>query len=161
MRRSGRHQRPKYNYLNGRYAGHLTSGANERDGGRTYARLQSGRRASILLETGLLEIQANHLKEFRQVRQALPASRKVIHPLLEQVDSISLNGNPASRDVTNTSQAAFCVLPICPTSRCKLGADKLLWETLERWKRSNRQLKTVSGILFDRKYETDELIFEE
>jgi CRP-like cAMP-binding protein len=63
----------------------------------------------------------------------------------------------------------------------KLVADKLLWETLERWKRSSpeldrikflktvaffdelsdRQLKTVSGILFERKYETDELIFEE
>jgi CRP/FNR family transcriptional regulator, cyclic AMP receptor protein len=63
----------------------------------------------------------------------------------------------------------------------KLVANKLLWETLERWKRSSpeldrikflktvaffnelsdRQLKTVSDILFDRKYETDELIFEE
>jgi len=63
----------------------------------------------------------------------------------------------------------------------KLVADKLLWETLEQWKRSSpeldrikflktvpffnelsdRQLKTVSGILFERKYETDELIFEE
>lgn len=67
-----------------------------------------------------------------------------------------------------------------PSAR-KLVADQLLWETLERWKRSSpeldrikflktvaffnelsdRQLKTVSGILFDRKYETDELIFEE
>jgi CRP/FNR family transcriptional regulator, cyclic AMP receptor protein len=63
----------------------------------------------------------------------------------------------------------------------KLVADKLLWQTLDKWKRSSpeldrikflkmvaffnelsdRQLKTVSGILFDRKYETDELIFEE
>ena len=63
----------------------------------------------------------------------------------------------------------------------KLVADKLLWETLEQWKRSSpeldrikflktvpffnelseRQLKTVSSILFDRKYETEELIFEE
>jgi len=63
----------------------------------------------------------------------------------------------------------------------KLVADKLLWETLERWKRSSpeldrikflktvpffnelsdRQLKTVSGILFERRYETDEFIFEE
>ena len=63
----------------------------------------------------------------------------------------------------------------------KLVADKLLWETLERWKRSSpeldrikflktvtffnelsdRQLKTVSGTLFERKYETNELIFEE
>jgi len=63
----------------------------------------------------------------------------------------------------------------------KLVADKLLWEMLERWKSSSpeldrikflktvaffdelsdRQLKTVSSILFDRKYEPDELIFEE
>jgi len=63
----------------------------------------------------------------------------------------------------------------------KLVVDKLLWEMLERWKSSSpeldrikflktvaffdelsdRQLKTVSGILFERKYETDELIFEE
>ena len=63
----------------------------------------------------------------------------------------------------------------------KLVAEKLLWETLERWKRSSpeldrikflktvaffnelsdRQLKTVSSILFERRYETDELIFEE
>ena len=63
----------------------------------------------------------------------------------------------------------------------KLVADKLLWETLERWKRSSpeldrikflktvpffnelsdRQLKTVSSILFERRYETDEFIFEE
>jgi CRP/FNR family transcriptional regulator, cyclic AMP receptor protein len=63
----------------------------------------------------------------------------------------------------------------------KLVANKLLWERLERLKRSSpeldrikflktvtffselsdRQLKTVSGILFERKYETNELIFEE
>src|SRR6266498_3509399 len=63
----------------------------------------------------------------------------------------------------------------------KFAADKLLWETLGRWKRSspeldriqflktvpffdqlsNRQLKRVSDIMFERIYETDELIFEE
>jgi CRP-like cAMP-binding protein len=62
-----------------------------------------------------------------------------------------------------------------------LVADKLLWETLERWKRSspdldriqflktvpffdqlsNRQLKGVSDIIFERTYDVDELIFEE
>src|SRR2546425_3250599 len=62
-----------------------------------------------------------------------------------------------------------------------LTADKLLWETLGRWKRSspeldriqflktvpffdrlsNRQLKTVSDIMFERTYDTDESIFEE
>ena len=63
----------------------------------------------------------------------------------------------------------------------KLVADKLLWEPLGRWKRSspeldrvqflktmpffdelsNRQLKSVSDIMFERAYETDESIFEE
>lgn len=63
----------------------------------------------------------------------------------------------------------------------KLVADKLLWETLGRWKRSspeldriqflktvpffdrlsNRQLKSVSDIMFERTYEADESIFEE
>jgi CRP/FNR family cyclic AMP-dependent transcriptional regulator len=63
----------------------------------------------------------------------------------------------------------------------KLVADKLLWEPLGRWKRSspeldrvqflktvpffdrlsNRQLKGVSDIMFERTYEADESIFEE
>ena len=63
----------------------------------------------------------------------------------------------------------------------KFAADKLLWETLGRWKRStpeldrihflktvpffdrlsNRQLKSVSDIMFQRSYDTDEFIFEE
>ena len=62
-----------------------------------------------------------------------------------------------------------------------LVADKLLWEPLERWKRtspdvdriqflktvpffdqlSNRQLKSVSDIMFERTYDVDESIFEE
>ena len=68
---------------------------------------------------------------------------------------------------------------VTPISVRKLVADKLLWETLERWKRSSpeldrskflktvpffnelshRQLKTVSDTLFERNYETDELNF--
>src|ERR1700745_4539078 len=63
----------------------------------------------------------------------------------------------------------------------KFAADKMLWETLWRWKRSTpeldriqflktvpffdrlsrRQLKTVSDVMFERTYDTDESIFEE
>jgi CRP/FNR family transcriptional regulator, cyclic AMP receptor protein len=63
----------------------------------------------------------------------------------------------------------------------KFAADKLLWETLGRWKHSsselnriqflktvpffdrlsNRQLKRVSDIMFERTYDVDELVFEE
>lgn len=63
----------------------------------------------------------------------------------------------------------------------KFAADKVLWETLGRWKRSSpeldriqflktvpffdrlskRQLKSVSDIMFERTYDADESIFEE
>jgi CRP/FNR family transcriptional regulator, cyclic AMP receptor protein len=68
-----------------------------------------------------------------------------------------------------------------PMSARKHIADKLLWQMLERWKRSSpeldriqflktvpffnelshRQLKTVSDIMFERNFEIDELIFTE
>src|SRR6516162_1848299 len=71
--------------------------------------------------------------------------------------------------------------PVQSMSFRQLAADKLLWQMLGRWKRSSpeldrieflktvpffnelthRQLKTVSDTLFERNYETDELIFEE
>src|SRR4030095_13572103 len=82
--------------------------------------------------------------------------------------------------------ASFPVTPrpfneLIPMSSRNLVADKLLWEMLERWKRSspeldriqflntvpcfakhsNRQLKVVSDIIFERTYDVDELIFEE
>jgi CRP/FNR family transcriptional regulator, cyclic AMP receptor protein len=67
------------------------------------------------------------------------------------------------------------------TTNRKLLAEKLLWEPLRRWRRaspeldrlhflktvpffdelSHRQLKNVSGIMFERSYEAGELIFEE
>jgi CRP/FNR family transcriptional regulator, cyclic AMP receptor protein len=70
---------------------------------------------------------------------------------------------------------------VAPMSARKHVADKLLWQMLERWKRSSpeldriqflktvpffnelshRQLKTVSDIMFERTFETDELIFTE
>jgi len=70
---------------------------------------------------------------------------------------------------------------LIPMSARKFAADKLLWETLGRWKRSspeldriqflktvpffdqlsNRQLKSVSDIMFERTYDIDESIFEE
>jgi CRP/FNR family transcriptional regulator, cyclic AMP receptor protein len=74
-----------------------------------------------------------------------------------------------------------CFNGLIPMSARKFAADKLLWETLGRWKRSspeldriqflktvpffdrlsNRQLKNVSDIMFERTYDTDESIFEE
>ena len=67
------------------------------------------------------------------------------------------------------------------TTNRRLLADKLLWEPLARWRRtspeldrlhflktvpffdelSHRQLKNVSGIMFERSYDAGELVFEE
>ena len=90
-------------------------------------------------------------------------------------------GAPAGRKfvIEPAGQSRFNAL--IRMSARKFAADKLLWETLGRWKRSspeldriqflktvpffdqlsNRQLKRVSDIMFERTYETDELIFEE
>jgi hypothetical protein len=56
-------------------------------------------RRAATMETGLFEIQANHLKEFRQARQALPASRDGIDKLFGQAD-------PASPDFANETEVA-------------------------------------------------------
>jgi len=90
-------------------------------------------------------------------------------------------GAPAGRKflIELAGQSRFNGL--IPMPARKFAADKLLWETLGRWKRSspelnriqflktvpffnqlsNRQLKRVSDIMFERTYEADELIFEE
>ena len=38
-------------------------------------------RRATTMETGLFEIQADHLKEFRQARQVLPTSREVVYAM--------------------------------------------------------------------------------
>ena len=71
--------------------------------------------------------------------------------------------------------------PVQSMSARQLAADRLLWQMLERWKRSSpeldrikflktvpffnelahRQLKTVSDIMFERNFEAEEMIFAE
>jgi CRP/FNR family cyclic AMP-dependent transcriptional regulator len=90
-------------------------------------------------------------------------------------------GVPSGREVPNEPGGLSSSNGFIPVSTRNLVADKLLWETLERWKRSspdldriqflktvpffdqlsNRQLKGVSDIIFERTYDVDELIFEE
>jgi len=61
-------------------------------------------RRATTMETGLFEIQANHLRHYRQTRQLLPNSQRVIHPVFgrtaldnpdspqNQVDKIAIGG---------------------------------------------------------------------
>ena len=113
------------------------------------------------METGLFEIQANHLKEFRQARQALPASREVVYTLFGQVDSVSHNRNPASRDFTNAAEAVPDLNPIGPAfdptaelTRCFLRLANLPNFALDRlsryeatlWRQSRQILLALDAL---------------
>jgi hypothetical protein len=89
-------------------------------------------RRATSMETGLLEIQAQQLYDYRQNRQLLSNSREVIHTMFRRTESAS--GDAASsRAASNietrfptlgwkptlppsSSPAAFCVSPTFPTS---------------------------------------------
>jgi hypothetical protein len=62
------------------------------------------RRATIM-ETGLFEIQADHLSEFRQARHALLTSQEVFHAMFGGADSISYDRYSASHGITNATEA--------------------------------------------------------
>ena len=97
-------------------------------------------RRATTMETGLFEIQADHLREFRQGRQVNPASREVVYAMFGRPDSsVSIDiarrhkrntkpdpapgRNPLILAILPTSRVAFCVSPICPTSRSIASAD--------------------------------------
>ena len=93
-------------------------------------------RRATTMETGLLEIQADHLREFRQGRQTQPKSLEIIHARFGWADSVDADPDRASHGITNgteerpgsalgrnplipasTSHVAFCVWPICRATR--------------------------------------------
>jgi len=97
-----------------------------------------------------------------------------IHPSYNDLES-------GKGDAKSCSLAENRFNGLISMSARKLAADKLLWQMLGRWKRSsteldriqflktvpffdrlsNRQLKSVSDIMFERTYDADESIFEE
>jgi hypothetical protein len=91
-------------------------------------------RRATTMETGLFDIQADHLREFRQARQGHPDSRTIVHATFGRSDPV--DANPIADRTTSstqceprpapnwnppiplpTSHVAFCVWPICPTTR--------------------------------------------
>ena len=118
-------------------------------------------RRATTTETGLFEIQANHLKEFRQARQALPASRDGTYNLFGQVDSISHHRNPAPRDFGNVTEATLELNPIGPAlnatielTRCFLRLANLPNFALDRlsryeatlWRQSRQILLALDAL---------------
>src|SRR6266852_2919180 len=58
-------------------------------------------RRATMMETGLFEIQAEHLSSYRQARQALPGSRDIVHALFGRAHSVSYDRDPAPHGITN------------------------------------------------------------
>src|SRR5262249_59255750 len=56
-------------------------------------------RRATTMETGLFEIQAQHLHDYRQSRQLRPNSREVIHAVFRRTDSV--RAHPASNPLPN------------------------------------------------------------
>jgi hypothetical protein len=125
-------------------------------------------RRATTMETGLLEIQADHLSEFRQGRQTQAKSLEIIYERSGQVASVETDHDQASDDITHGTETrpssgpkfadpafdlARCFLrlanlPSCPLDR--LGRyEAILWrqvgqilfalDTLDRRKPQERR----------------------
>jgi hypothetical protein len=115
-------------------------------------------RRAATMETGLFEIQANHLKEFRQAREVLPAPREVVCALVGRANSVSYDRNPASFSITTGSEAMPSyepnpvgpgLDPVIELARCFLRLANLPNFALDRLSRYEATLwRQASQILF-------------
>jgi hypothetical protein len=62
-------------------------------------------RRAVTIETGLFEIQADHLSGFRQSRQANFASREIVYALFGRGEAADFGRVPASGDTTHSAEA--------------------------------------------------------
>src|SRR5208282_1205137 len=62
-------------------------------------------RRATTMETGLFEIQADYLREFRQDRQAQPESQEIIYARLGWSDYVDADPDRASHGITNGAEA--------------------------------------------------------
>ena len=110
------------------------------------------------METGLLEIQADHLSGFRQARQVQPVSREVVYSLFRGTNSVSFDHDPASiGDAVGTVAApgsapkpiTSAVDPTAELARCFLRLANLPNYALDRLSRYEATLwRQVAQILF-------------
>jgi len=108
------------------------------------------RRATIM-ETGLFEIEAEHLCEYRQSRQPLLDSRDVIHALFGRRDSFS--AHTASDNASNLEAAPGSIMtidsPAVQFGRCFLCLANLPNFALDRLRRYESSLwRQASRILY-------------
>jgi hypothetical protein len=104
------------------------------------ASLQWRLRRATTMETGLFDIQADHLGGLRQPRRVRPGSREVVYALFRRTNSSQFRpGSSIARQRTKlktgsiqksvktavnplSSRVAFCASPICLTTRSTASA---------------------------------------
>jgi len=110
-------------------------------------------RHATTIETGLFEIQANHLSDFRRARQALPSSRAV-YAMFGRADSTSYDRDPTSHGIANArasvqtaepNPVAIIVDPTVELTRCFLRLANLPNFALDRLSRYEATLWRQAG----------------
>ena len=114
-------------------------------------------RRATTMETGLFEIQADYLQEFRQGRQVNPASRELVYALFGQAESVTFERDQSTLGTTNATEARnnlgpTSTEPAVPTAelaRCFLRLANLPNFALDRLGRYETTLwRQVARILF-------------
>jgi hypothetical protein len=115
-------------------------------------------RRATTMETGLFEIQADHLREFRLGRRIHPASREIVYAMFGRADSTGFDRESGSYDITNAAQALPgsappsskpAVDPAVDLARCFLRLANLPNYVLDRLSRYEATLwRQVGQILF-------------
>jgi len=111
-------------------------------------------RRATTMETGLFEIQADHLCEFRQVRQVHPDSRSAVHAMFGQAHPVSASNPSRSHDIVDQMRAAPSsgaepIDPVADLARCFLRLANLPNYALDRLSRYEATLWRQAGqILF-------------
>jgi hypothetical protein len=111
-------------------------------------------RRATTMETGLFEIQAEHLREFKQSRQLLPESQRIVYAMFGQVDPVGFDLAQEPYGNTSATEALpnFRSDPVGPNAglaNCFLRLANLPSYALDRLSRYEATLgRQVSQILF-------------
>jgi hypothetical protein len=122
-------------------------------------------RRATTMETGLFEIQADHLSEFKKARQIHPATREIVHTMLGKADSFRCDRNQAPYGISDTAEAVFssgpksvsvlrAVDPAAELARCFLRLANLPNYVLDRlsryevtlWRQVGQVLSTLDSL---------------
>ena len=111
-------------------------------------------RRATAMETGLFQIQADYLREFRQGRQTQPKSKEITYARFGWADSVDADPERASHGITNGTEAQprsgpKSVDPATDLARCFLRLANLPSYPLDRLSRYEAILWRQAGqILF-------------